>query len=76
MAAKTRARVTVDLPAPVQKVVEQLAWEHAMRPTEVIRDAVKFLIHLKDLEAEGFITGGWKTNPDGSREVVRIIVGI
>ena len=75
-AGKSRNRYTIDLPCNLDQRLTELANEHGMTKAEVIRDAVKFLAEYDRLKKEGFDTGAWKHNPDGSRETVRVSIGI
>lgn len=73
---KNRSRLTVDLPCNLDQRLTELANEHGMTKAEVIRDAVKFLSEYHRLKKEGYDTGAWKHNSDGSKETVRVSIGI
>ena len=75
-ANRSRSRYTVDLPSVLDQRRANLAAEHNLSKADVIRDAVRLLIEYDTLKKEGFQTGGWKTDGDGSRETVKISIGI
>jgi len=73
---KQRARYTVDLPCVLDQRLTELARDHGMTKAEVIRDAVKFLAEYARLKQEGYDTGAWKHNSDGTKETVRVSIGL
>jgi predicted DNA-binding protein len=74
--SKSRSRYTVDLPCVLDQRLTALASEHGITKAEIIRDAVRLLTEYDNLKKEGYATGAWRQNPDGSRETVRISIGV
>jgi len=69
-----RARLTVDLPTSVDERLSAIALEYGMTKTEVIRDGIKLMLALDELKKSGFSIGGWKTQPDGTRKYVQLMI--
>lgn len=76
LSAKTRSRLTVDLPCALDKRLDQLAKELGVTKADLLRDAVRLLSEYDAIRREGFTAGGWKEREDGSRDTVRIAIGI
>jgi metal-responsive CopG/Arc/MetJ family transcriptional regulator len=73
---KKRTRQTVDLPCVLDQRLTELAFEHGMSKSDVIRDAVKLLVEYDRLRKEGYDTVSQKQNSDGTKELVRVSIGV
>lgn len=75
-AGKSRSRYTVELPCTLDQRLTEIANQHGMTKADVIRDAVKFLAEYDRLKREGYDTAATRHNSDGTKEIVRVAIGI
>lgn len=70
---KKRFRYTVDLPLHMESKLTELSGASGEPRTEVIRRALLLYFKCEDLKRQGFETGGFREQADGSVRLVTVV---